>query len=161
MRIGISITKKTPFRDSSQEWSNVYYYDGLAGTPDQAAANNLIDELVTREKAIHTTDVTFVKGRCWSQIGDKTQNEMLSQKDLSGTGSAVAQARWTARGHTSSGSEPATTVEVTRCTSGSGITQWERSALSRRLRALSKLARRVLTRQLATRWSRPSPQSAR
>jgi hypothetical protein len=92
VRIGISITKKTPFRDSSQEWSNVYYYDGLLGTPDQAAANNLIDELVTKEKAIHTTDVTFVKGRCWSQIGDKTQNEMLSQKDLTGTGSALAQA---------------------------------------------------------------------
>jgi hypothetical protein len=89
VRIGISITKKTPFRNSSQEWSNVYYYDGLSGTPSQSQAAGLIDELVTKEKSIHSAAVTFVRGRCWSQIGDKTQNEMLDQHDLSGTGSTA------------------------------------------------------------------------
>jgi hypothetical protein len=85
-RIGISITKSVTFRNSVQEFSNVYYYDGLLAHPDEAAANNLIDELVTKEKAIHATSVTFVRGRLWSQTGDKATNNMISQKLLSGTG---------------------------------------------------------------------------
>lgn len=89
-RIGISITKSTPFRNSTQEFSNVYYYDGLAGVPSGSEADNLIDGLVTKEKQIHATSVTFVKGRLWTQTGDKSTNEMISQKSLSGTGSTTA-----------------------------------------------------------------------
>lgn len=84
-RIGVSITKSTPFRNSVQEFSNVYYYEMLAH-PDAAAANTLIDNIVTLEKTFHGTNVTFVRGRCWKQVGLPSQNEMITQKNLSGTG---------------------------------------------------------------------------
>lgn len=85
-RIGISITKSTSFRNSVQEFSNVYYYDGLAGDPSITDADNLIDQVANREKAWHSTSVTFVRGRLWRQTGDKATTEMISQKNLSGTG---------------------------------------------------------------------------
>jgi hypothetical protein len=84
-RIGVSITKSTSFRNSTQEFSNVYYYEVLS-MPDQAAADALIDNLVTLEKTFHSTLVTFVRGRCWSQGGSPGSNNMITQKNLSGTG---------------------------------------------------------------------------
>jgi hypothetical protein len=84
-RIGVSITKQIPFRGSTQEFSNVYYYEILT-MPDQAAANTIIDNLVTLEKTFHSTNVQFTKGRLWSQVGTPSQNEMIAQKNLSGTG---------------------------------------------------------------------------
>jgi hypothetical protein len=86
-RIGISITKSVVFRNSVQEFSNVYYYDGLSWAPNEADATNLIDELVVKEKQIHATNVTFVRGRLWTQTGDQSTNNMIAQKNLSGTGS--------------------------------------------------------------------------
>ena len=85
-RIGISITKSFAFRNSTQEFSNVYYYQNSGALPDAAAADALIDELVTFEKTIHTNTTTFVRGRCWSQQGSPSTNNMISQKNLSGTG---------------------------------------------------------------------------
>jgi hypothetical protein len=87
-RIGISITKSTPFRNSVQEFSNVYYYDLTGSLPDEAEAGNLIDELVTVEKTFHANPVTFVRGRCWSAGGSPGTNQMINQKNLSGVGSA-------------------------------------------------------------------------
>jgi hypothetical protein len=84
-RIGVSITKRIAFRDSVQEFSNVYYYEVLS-LPSSAQADTFIDNLTTLEKTFHSTDVTFVKGRCWSQIGAAAANNMISQKNLSGTG---------------------------------------------------------------------------
>jgi hypothetical protein len=89
-RVGISITKSCAFRNSTQEFSNVYFYDGLSLTPSPAQADALIDEAVTREKTWHSTGVTFVRGRCWLQTSDKATTEMISQKNLSGTGSGGA-----------------------------------------------------------------------
>lgn len=91
-RIGVSITKSTPFRNSVQEFSNVYYYD-VVSLPSVAQADTIIDNLTTLEKTFHSSVVTFVRGRLWSQTGDKATSEMISQKNLSGTGgrgSAVA-----------------------------------------------------------------------
>ena len=84
-RVGISITKQVAFRGATQEFSNVYYYEMLS-LPDQAAADTMIDNLTTLEKTFHSTLVTFVKGRCWSQTGSPASNNMISQKNLSGTG---------------------------------------------------------------------------
>jgi hypothetical protein len=86
-RIGIAITKSTSFRGGTQEFSNVYYYDGLLGRPSVAQAEALIDEATTREKTWHSTAVTFLRGRCWEQTGDKATTEMIATKSLSGTGS--------------------------------------------------------------------------
>lgn len=85
-RVGISITKSVPFRNSTQEFSNVYYYDGLLGRPTVAEADTLIDAVVAREKANFAAAVTFVRGRLWEQTADKATTEMVSQKNLSGAG---------------------------------------------------------------------------
>lgn len=84
-RIGVSITKSTPFRGSTQEFSNVYYYE-MAGLPSASAADTIIDNLTTLEKTFHSTVVTFVRGRVWSETGNKATSEMITQKNLSGTG---------------------------------------------------------------------------
>lgn len=77
----------TPFRNSVQEFSNVVYYDGLAGDPSQAAADTLIDELVGKLRPLYASNINFVRGRLWRQTADKATTEMLSQKNLTGTGS--------------------------------------------------------------------------
>jgi len=84
-RIGVSITKSVSFRNSVQEFSNVYYYE-MAALPDGAAATTIIDNLTALEKTFHSVNVTFVRGRLWSQIGTPSENEMIQQKNLSGTG---------------------------------------------------------------------------
>jgi len=88
-RIGVSITKSIPFRGSTQEFSNVYYYEMLS-LPDITAADTIIDNLVTLEKTFHAASVTFVRGRLWSQTGSPSTNEMITQKNLSGTGARAA-----------------------------------------------------------------------
>lgn len=93
-RFGVSITKSTPFRNSVQEFSNVYYYNnGARAMPDATEADQLIDELTAIEKTFHSLSVTFVRGRLWSQVGSEAGNEMISQKNLSGTGSTTASSQ--------------------------------------------------------------------
>jgi hypothetical protein len=90
-QIGISITKRVPFRDSTQEFNNTYHYARLAGNPDPAGAESLLDELVNNEKQFHGSQVTFVFGRVWSSGGSQAQNQMIFQKGLSGVGAAANQ----------------------------------------------------------------------
>jgi hypothetical protein len=90
-RIGVSITKSTPFRNATQEFSNVYYYD-VTGTPSVAQADTFIDNLTALEKTFHSSGVTFVRGRCWTETGNKATSEMISQKNLSGTGARTGAA---------------------------------------------------------------------
>lgn len=84
-RIGVSITKSCAFRGATQEFSNVYYYEVL-NYPSVAEADTTIDNIVTLEKTFHSTLVTFVRGRLWKETGNKLTSEMISQKNLSGTG---------------------------------------------------------------------------
>jgi len=88
-RIGVSITKTTPFRLSNQEFSNVYYYD-VSGLPDSAQSSTIIDNLTALEKTFHGTNVTFVRGRLWSQGATPADSNMIHQKTLSGTGARAA-----------------------------------------------------------------------
>src|SRR5215204_847883 len=88
-RIGVSITKNTPFRNSVQEFTNVYYYD-VDNQPSAAQADTFIDNLTALEKTFHSSAVTFVRGRCWSAGGSPSANNMISQKLLSGTGARLA-----------------------------------------------------------------------
>jgi hypothetical protein len=88
-RIGIAITKSTSFRLATQEFSNVYYYENGGALPDQSGAEALIDEVTALEKGRHANTVSFVRGRCWSQIGSPGQNNMIAQKALTGTGSTT------------------------------------------------------------------------
>lgn len=94
-RVGVSITKSTVFRNSVQEFSNVYYYEKLdGGFPGITDAASLIDNLTTLEKTWHATTVTFVRGRCWSQVGSPATNEMIEQHNLSGTGALTQDSTW-------------------------------------------------------------------
>lgn len=88
-QVTISVTKRTAFRDSTQEFSNVYTYGAVGPNPTAADAEDLLDELVAFEKSIHSTAVTFVHGRVWSSGGTQAQNVLIFQKALSGAGSAL------------------------------------------------------------------------
>lgn len=84
-RVGVSIEKATSFRGVSQPFSNTYYYE----TPLPVVvgvATQLIDHIVSLEKPMHTSNVDFKFGRCWSAGGTKAENEMITQKALSGVG---------------------------------------------------------------------------
>lgn len=85
-QITIAITKRVAFRDWTQEFANVYTYKSTASNPDEAGAIALIDELVTFEKTIHGSEVSFVIGRCWSSGGSVSSNVMIAEETLSGTG---------------------------------------------------------------------------
>lgn len=88
-RVGISITKTCSFRGAAQEFANTYYYN--APEPiSQSVCEAAIDLIVTKEKAIHASTVTFVRGRAWSAGGSAASNNMIADKALSGVGSAAA-----------------------------------------------------------------------
>lgn len=84
--VAFSITKRVAFRDSVQEFSNVYHYN-VSVTPNEPEATNRIVELETFEKTIHSTAVSFLRGRCWLAGGTPSQNRMISDVILTGTGS--------------------------------------------------------------------------
>lgn len=87
-RVGVSITKTVSFRGVAQEFGNTYYYN----TPlpvISSVADSLIDNLVAKEKVLHSALVSFTFARCWSAGGTKAENNMITQKALSGTGSAT------------------------------------------------------------------------
>src|SRR5215213_3988028 len=88
-QISISITKRVPFRDATQEFSNVYVYGSAGLNPSAAAAQSLSDEVVTKEKAFHATSVSFVYARVWSSGGSPSANEMIYEGVLTGTGSTT------------------------------------------------------------------------
>ena len=91
-QIGIAIEKQTAYRDSIQPFANVYHYGSVGLNPGATLAENLLDELVTFEKTIHSSLVTFVKGRVWTSGGSRAENQMLVQKTLSGVGSMSTSA---------------------------------------------------------------------
>jgi hypothetical protein len=84
--VGVSITKSSTFRDAVQEFSNVYYYQWSGLNPTESLAETLIDRVVELEKPLHGSNVTFVRGRCWSAGGTKAENNMIFQKALTGAG---------------------------------------------------------------------------
>lgn len=85
----ISVTKSTAFRDSVQEFSNVYTYAGIGTMPSEAEMEALIDTIVTEEKKFHSTQVNFKRGRGWSSGGTKEENQMIADKVLTGQGAAA------------------------------------------------------------------------
>jgi hypothetical protein len=86
VQVGVSITMSSPFRDSTQEWTNVFHYKD--GTALLAPSEAMIDEIVGVLKALHSSLVTFVRAKVWSSGGTQAQNQMLFQKQLSGNGVA-------------------------------------------------------------------------
>jgi hypothetical protein len=91
-RFGIQVEKSISYRGATQPFSNTYYYEiAAANTPADnpgviGVANDMLDDVVAAERAAHGTNVNFVMARCWSQIGTPSQNEMIVQRPLTGTG---------------------------------------------------------------------------
>lgn len=85
-QLSVAITKRVAFRDWTQDFANVYTYESTASLPDETGALALIDELTAAEKTWHSTDVSFVLGRCWSSGGSISSNVMLAEKTLTGAG---------------------------------------------------------------------------
>lgn len=88
-RVGVSITKSVAFRNATQEFSNVYYFE-VGSLPNETEAGSLIVALSALEKGWHSSLVTFVRGRLWSQGGSPGTNNMIAQVNLSGTGARTA-----------------------------------------------------------------------
>ena len=91
--VAFSITKRVAFRSSTQEFSNVYHYNP-GSLPNAALADDILEELEGYEKGFHSSEVTFVRGACWSAGGSPGANQMISQLDMSGTGSGTPIANW-------------------------------------------------------------------
>lgn len=87
-RIALAILKRTSFRGATQHFSNVYHYNVLV-LPSATQADALIDEVTATERALHSGAVTFVKGNVWSAGGNKSENQMITEKGLSGVGDSV------------------------------------------------------------------------
>jgi hypothetical protein len=92
-RYGVSIEKTTLYRGVQQKVTNVYYYDGNVPSSDTATLNDLVDEIVAIEKAIHTNDYTWTRARVWTQVGTAAQNEMIIDRLLSGNGTLTAHSQ--------------------------------------------------------------------
>jgi hypothetical protein len=78
----VQITKSVSFKGNTDEFSNVYCYEGGVVDPDWAA---VVSALVAAEKTVHASAVTWVRAAVWD-IG-VPPNTMRYTTSLSGTGS--------------------------------------------------------------------------
>ncbi len=91
-RIGVAIVKRMAFRLSTQTFQNVYYFE--APLPNVVGdGDSLINQVWETEKKLHSTAVSFVFARAWTADGTPTQNVMLQQKALTGTGTFATEAK--------------------------------------------------------------------
>lgn len=89
-RVKLAITKSTPFQGKAEEFSNVYTYEDV-DIDSETAKNALVTEVVNAEKAIHASDVTFVRAQMWD-VGTPP-NYMQLSKTLTGVGSMTPTAQ--------------------------------------------------------------------
>ncbi len=86
----VIITKSQTFQGKVEEFSNVYVLDTgtFEGFDDEAAINSIVG----LEKAVHSTEVTFVRGESYG-INPVTGDNPRFGKPLSGAGTMAAGAR--------------------------------------------------------------------
>lgn len=84
MIIAVSITKDVDFRGTKQPFANVYHY--RLDTAVTAPSAEIVSEIVAMERKMHATFVRFLLGQVWSAGGSPTQNRMLYEETLTGTG---------------------------------------------------------------------------
>jgi hypothetical protein len=94
-RYGFSIEKTVLFRGTQQTFANIYYYEAPAiPFTDTGALQAMLDQIVNKEKELHSTEVNFVRGRVWNTgTGDRQTNLMRLDTLLTGTGSLAASPR--------------------------------------------------------------------
>lgn len=155
-----SITKRAPFRNSTQEWSNVYTY-GSVVAPNESEVLARIDELTAFEKTIHANNTTFLHGRGWSSGGSISSNIMIGEKDLSGVGALTVNVNcdveraylfmwpcgFDSRGHQiylrkwyhSCAAIPGSTLSTGILNNSSGFTSTERTAIASTVNAIRRI----------------------
>ena len=89
MQVMLSITKSVLFQGNTEEFSNVYTYDGVSD--DDSAVESLVDAVVAAERPIFSGAVRFVRAKAWKVAG-LGPNVMRITKDLSGNGGATTGA---------------------------------------------------------------------
>lgn len=89
-KFGVAITKTVLFRGVQQEFSNRYHYEGADMSTTQAT--QLAQNVKAAEVPLHSSDVTFKFYRVWLDTGSKATSLMISQGQLSGTGSTTVDA---------------------------------------------------------------------
>lgn len=89
---GLSIEKTTLFRGFQQPFANVYYYRNLDIGPEaEVTLRDLLNFVLAREKAIHSTLVFFTRGRVWNtNSGSRETNIMRVDDTLTGTGNGAS-----------------------------------------------------------------------
>lgn len=84
----VYIGKLIPWHSGLAPFGNTYHLK--AGLTQPFEDEGVIDALVAAEKAIHATNIQFVKARTWGPTDEgQTASKMRVVKDLSGTGAAV------------------------------------------------------------------------
>jgi len=87
-RIAVAIEKEVPFWGSPERFANVYHYDvSLSSVFAPGDASAIVDKLVTEEKLVHGSVVSFKTARVWETGGSAAENETILIKDLTGAGS--------------------------------------------------------------------------
>lgn len=86
---GIAITKEIDWRGGVQPISNVYHYSSLPGVTFND--DDVVNALVSAEKAIYASSVRFVKARTWGPTdGPAADSVTRLIKDLTGQGALTA-----------------------------------------------------------------------
>lgn len=77
----------TAFRGVQQEFNNTFNYD--LPTAVTAPSETLVDEIVPTLKSLTSTLVNFKRASVWTSGGTQAQNQMIFQKNLTGTGTGT------------------------------------------------------------------------
>lgn len=85
MPFAVSVLKEIPYRDTTEEFSNVYQYGGA--NPPEGDRAAFMSAVANEEKGIMSQLVTFLEARMWEIGGTAAENDSLGIVDLSGTGS--------------------------------------------------------------------------
>lgn len=85
--VAVAITKQTMWHGVQEQFDNVYYFDGPTFQAGDENYQRLVDHIVSKEKAIHGTNVEFMTGRVWTSGGTALQNVTQGLYDLAGFGS--------------------------------------------------------------------------
>lgn len=84
VRVGVALTKQFPYRNTQEEFTNVFTYE--VPTADIATAQNLVAALLAHEKANHASIVKFTKSRVWTTGGTPAENVTIYISDLADFG---------------------------------------------------------------------------
>lgn len=86
----VQITMGRQWRGKVEEFSNVFHYDLDTPFATESGWKDLVDQIVGEWKALHTTNVQFIRARVHGPTHlTKVEDQMRYVADLTGTGSST------------------------------------------------------------------------